>query len=108
MSRALLARLDRQLLSGRPDGVSPLSWRCFQLGLLLLASSALLAGLLLLVPLLLGSRHRRPPLADRANWPLLAAAVGGRTEGQAQSATAALARLGLSSGALVAADPPMP
>lgn len=40
--------------------------------------------------------------------PLLAAAVGGRTVGQAQSATAALARLGLSSGALVAADPPMP
>ncbi|MFM9109715.1 MAG: O-antigen ligase family protein [Prochlorococcaceae cyanobacterium] len=63
MNRALFARLDRQLLKDRPVGVTPLSWRCFQL------------GLLLLVPLVLGSRGRRPPLADRANWPLLAAAL---------------------------------
>lgn len=39
--------------------------------------------------------------------PLLAAALGARTEGQAQAAEAALARLGLGSAALLAARPPM-
>lgn len=42
---------------------------------MLLASSALLAGLLLFVALLLGSRRRTPPLQDRANGVLVAAAV---------------------------------
>ncbi len=41
----------------------------------MLASSALLAGLLLFVALLLGSRRRTPPLADRANTVLLAATL---------------------------------
>jgi O-antigen ligase len=70
-----LAALDARLLAHRPEGASPVGWRCFQLGLALLASSALLAGLLLFVALLLGSRHRTPPLADRANGVLVAAAV---------------------------------
>jgi len=52
-----------------------MGWRCFQLGLVLLASSALLAGLLLFVALLLGSRRRTPPLTDRANAVLLVAAM---------------------------------
>ena len=70
-----LAALDARLLAHRPSEASPLGWRCFQLGLALLASSALLGGLLLFVALLLGSRRRTPPLADRANGVLLAAAV---------------------------------
>ena len=70
-----LAALDARLLAHRPSAASPLGWRCFQLGLALLASSALLGGLLLFVALLLGSRRRTPPLADRANAVLLAAAL---------------------------------
>ncbi len=69
------ARLDRRLREHGPAGASPLGWRCFQLGLFLLASSAFLAGVLLFVALLLGSRHRRAPLADGANRVLLAAAA---------------------------------
>ena len=42
---------------------------------MLLASSALLGGLLLFVALLLGSRQRSAPLADRANGVLLATAL---------------------------------
>ncbi len=42
--------------------------------MVLLASSAFLAGLALLLALILGSRGRRPPLADRANGVLLGAA----------------------------------
>ncbi len=67
----LLQRLD----AGRPEGTAPLGWRCFQIGLLFLASSALVAGLLLLVALIQGSRHRPSPWRDRANWALVAAAV---------------------------------
>jgi hypothetical protein len=63
------------LSAHRPERASPLGWRCFQLGLLLLASSAFLAGLLLFVALVLGSRHRRPPLADGANRLLLVVAA---------------------------------
>nr|WP_221629838.1 MULTISPECIES: O-antigen ligase family protein [unclassified Synechococcus] len=48
-----------------------MGWRCFQLGLLLLASSALLAGVLLLAALILGCRGRRPWLQDRVNQVLL-------------------------------------
>ena len=55
MSR-LLAWLDLE----RPSQAAPLGWRCFQLALLLLPSSALLAGLLLLVALIQGCQ-RRPP-----------------------------------------------
>lgn len=64
---AVLSRLD----TARPQAASPLGWRCFQLGVFLLASSALLAGLLLLVALVLGSRHRQPLRADRVNGVLL-------------------------------------
>ncbi len=65
------ASLDRQLLAPRPAPASPLGWRCFQLGVLLLAASAFLGGVLLLVALILGCRGRRPPLADAANRLLL-------------------------------------
>ena len=58
----------------RPEGAPPLGWRCFQLGLFLLASSALLAGLALLVALVLGSR-RPGALRDPANRVLLVVAV---------------------------------
>lgn len=67
MTQACLRRLD----AARPPGASPLGWRCFQLGLLLLASSALLAGVLLLAALILGCRGRRPWLQDRVNQVLL-------------------------------------
>lgn len=84
MSRSLVQRLD----AVRPPEAAPLGWRCFQLGILMLASSALLAGLLLLVALILGSRQRRP-LADPANRLLLLTA-----------ALMVLGCLGASSGAL--------
>jgi hypothetical protein len=71
LSHRLLARLRQH----RPAEASPLGWCCFQLGLLLLASSAFLAGLPLFVALLLGSRGRRAPLADGTNRLLLAAAA---------------------------------
>jgi hypothetical protein len=70
-----LSALDDRLLAHRPSAAVPLGWRCFQLGMFLLASSAFLAGLALLLALILGSRGRRAPLADRANLVLLAAAV---------------------------------
>jgi O-antigen ligase len=50
-------------------------WACFQIGLVLLASSALLGGLFLFVALILGSRGREQPLADPANGVLLAASL---------------------------------
>ncbi|NQV11667.1 MAG: O-antigen ligase family protein [Cyanobacteria bacterium] len=61
----------RRLDSVRPETASPLGWRCFQLGMFLLASSALLGGLFLLVALVLGGRQRQPFLADRVNGLLL-------------------------------------
>ncbi|MCP9841520.1 O-antigen ligase family protein [Synechococcus sp. J7-Johnson] len=67
MRQEWLRRLD----ATRPEGASPLGWRCFQLGLLLLASSALLAGVLLLVALILGCRQRLPWWRDRVNQVLL-------------------------------------
>ncbi|WP_255142815.1 O-antigen ligase family protein [Synechococcus sp. EJ6-Ellesmere] len=67
MRQEWLRRLD----AARPEGASPLGWRCFQLGLLLLASSALLAGVLLLVALILGCRQRLPWWRDRVNQVLL-------------------------------------
>jgi O-antigen ligase len=50
-------------------------WACFQIGLFFLASSALLAGIFLLVALILGSLGRERPLADPANGVLLLAAL---------------------------------
>jgi hypothetical protein len=72
---SLLAPLDRRLLAERPPSATPLGWRCFQLGLLLLAASAFLGALFLLVALILGSRGRPPVLADRANRLLLLVAA---------------------------------
>ncbi|MFM7676622.1 MAG: O-antigen ligase family protein [Synechococcus sp.] len=70
------AALDVRLLDARPEGASPLGWRCFQLGLFLLASSAFLGGLLLFVALIQGSRHRSSPWGELTNrWLLLAAAL---------------------------------
>ena len=65
----------RHLDAARPEGALPLGWRCFQLGLLLLASSALLAGMLLLVALILGCRQRLPWWRDRVNQVLLLVSV---------------------------------
>ena len=66
----LLTRLDRQ----RPAVAAPRGWRCFQLGVFVLPSSALVAALLLLVALVQGSRGRggwRGWWADPANRVLL-------------------------------------
>ncbi len=62
--------------------------------MVLLASSAFLAGLALLLALILGSRGRRPPLADRASGVLLAAA-GLMVLGCFGAASSGLAWLGL-------------
>jgi O-antigen ligase len=67
--------LDQRLGGERPEGAHPLGWRCFQLGLLLLASSALFAALLLLVSLVLGSRGRAPFWRDGLNRWLVVIAV---------------------------------
>ncbi|WP_415399268.1 O-antigen ligase family protein [Synechococcus sp. W4D4] len=64
-----------ELLDGeRPAAATPWGWRCFQVALLLLPASALLAGLLLLVALILGSRQPTAWRDDRVNWWL--AAIG--------------------------------
>ncbi|MCP9885501.1 O-antigen ligase family protein [Synechococcus sp. ATX 2A4] len=63
-------RLD----SARPETAPPLGWRCFQLGMFMLPSSALIAGLLLLVALVAASRRGRF-LQDNANRVLLVVAA---------------------------------
>ena len=63
MKALLLQRLDGQ----RPLQADRLGWRCFQLGVFVLPSSALFAGLLLLVALIQGSRRRSPWWHDRVN-----------------------------------------
>ena len=63
--------LDQRLWAQRPAEAHPFGWRCFQLGILLLASSAFLAAIPLLVALILGSCGRRSPLEDRLNQLLL-------------------------------------
>ncbi|MFN5160896.1 MAG: ligase, partial [Cyanobacteriota bacterium] len=65
------AALDRALSADGPSEAPLLGWRCFQLGLLLLASSAFLGGLLLFVALLQGSRGRSSPFRDRDGQVLL-------------------------------------
>ena len=72
---ASLHALDRQLLACRPAGAAPLGWRCFQIGVVLLASSAFFAALFLLVALILGSRGRGAPLANGAHRLLLLVAA---------------------------------
>ena len=68
---ALLHRLDGE----RPPQAATLGWRCMQLGLLVLPASALLAGLLLLVSVVQGSRQRPPWWHDRLNLVLVAVAL---------------------------------
>ena len=70
-----LADIHQRLLAQRPPSAAPLGWGCFQLGMLLLASSAFLGGLFLLVALILGSLRRPPPLADRCHQLLLLVAA---------------------------------
>ncbi len=63
------------LAQGRPSMASSPGWRCFQLGLFLLPSSALLGSLLLFPALLFGSTRRECPYwRDPWNVPLLVAA----------------------------------
>jgi O-antigen ligase len=76
MGRPLIpGDIQVRLAQGRPEGASAVGWTWFQIGLLLLASSALLGGACLLVALILGSRDRSRPLADPANGVLLLAAL---------------------------------
>ena len=72
---AFLQALDRRLLAQRPAAAAPLGWRCFQIGVFLLAASAFFGGLFLLVALILGSRGRRPILAATTNRLLLLVAA---------------------------------
>ncbi|MEI7666433.1 MAG: ligase, partial [Synechococcaceae cyanobacterium ELA263] len=71
MALSIPPALDQRLLAPRPPQASPFGWRCFQLGMLLVASSAFLAAIPLLAALILGSRGRRSPLEDRLNLVLL-------------------------------------
>lgn len=64
----------RRLDSCRPETAPPLGWRCFQLGVFVLPSSALIAGLLLLVALVAASRRGRF-LQDKVNRVLLVVAA---------------------------------
>jgi O-antigen ligase len=76
MGRPLIpGNLQARLAQGRPADATTTGWICFQVGLVLLASSALLGGLCLLAALILGSRGRERPLADPANRVLLLAAL---------------------------------
>ncbi|MGC6482997.1 MAG: O-antigen ligase family protein [Synechococcus sp.] len=72
MTAHLLARLK----GGCPAVASPWGWCLFQLGLLLLPSTVLLASLLFVPALVLGSLRREGAYwCDRWNWPLLGAGV---------------------------------
>ena len=64
-----------RLAEAQPPTATPVGWVCFQIGLFLLASSALLGGVFLFIALILGSRGRERPLADPANGVLLVAAL---------------------------------
>ncbi len=60
----------------RPSFASPIGWLVFQLGLFLLPSSALLAGVLLLVAMVEGSRNPyQDYFTDKWNWPFFIAGV---------------------------------
>ena len=64
-----------RLAEAQPPTATPVGWVCFQIGLFLLASSALLGGVFLFIALILGSRGRERPLADPATRVLLVAAL---------------------------------
>ena len=75
MTRSL-RKVSAWLDGESPSSASTWGWRCFQLGLFLLPSSALLAGLLLFPALILGSLGReRPFWCDPWNAPLLLAGL---------------------------------
>ena len=70
----MTARLYAWLRGDCPAAASPWGWCLFQLGLLLLPSSVLLASLLFVPALVLGSLRRECAYwHDRWNWPLLLA-----------------------------------
>ena len=70
----MTARLYAWLRGDCPVAASPWGWCLFQLGLLLLPSSVLLASLLFVPALVLGSLRRECAYwHDRWNWPLLLA-----------------------------------
>ena len=70
----MTARLYAWLRGDCPAAASPWGWCLFQLGLLLLPSSVLLASLLFVPALVLGSLRRECAYwHDRWNWPLLVA-----------------------------------
>ena len=70
----MTARLYAWLRGDCPAAASLWGWCLFQLGLLLLPSSVLLASLLLLPALFLGSIRRESAYwRDRWNWPLMVA-----------------------------------
>ena len=62
----VLAVVNQRLRAGCPQAASPVGWLLFQLGLLLLPSTVLLASLLLFPALILGSLRRRRPLRLRS------------------------------------------
>ena len=69
---SVIQRID----ASRPLPASRWGWRCFQLGLFLLPSSALLASLFLFPSLLMGSwRSERPFWSDPRNAPLFVASL---------------------------------
>ena len=70
----MTARLYAWLRGDCPAAASPWGWCLFQLGLMLLPSSVLLASLLFVPALVLGSLRRECAYwHDRWNWPLLLA-----------------------------------
>ena len=72
----LSKRVIQQIDASRPLEASLWGWRCFQIGLFLLPSSALLASLLLFPSLLMGSwRSERPFWSDPWNAPLFLASL---------------------------------
>jgi hypothetical protein len=70
-----MARLLQRLDAERPLQADPLGWRCFQLGMFVLPSSALFAALLLFPALIQGSRRRAPWWSDRVNLVLVLVAA---------------------------------
>jgi hypothetical protein len=67
----MFERLDGQ----RPSGADRLGWRCFQLGVFFLPSSALFAAVLLFPALIQGSQRRSAVSRDRVNLVLLLVAA---------------------------------
>ncbi len=75
VARQRIGRLLQHLDAQRPPQADPLGWRCFQLGMFMLPSSALFAALLLFPALIQGSRKRAPLWSDRVNLVLVLVAA---------------------------------